>query len=432
MKKIGLFKVFVLLFILPVFPQSGFVPGFIITHEKDTLHGKVAYVDQALLREACQFIREGEPNPVTWSPDELYGFGFTGDKFLVSKEVTIFTPAHVRRSPNGDIQVPESTIQEKVFLELVVEGAANLYKYDQNVFFAEKNGAFYQLYSEEREVGDRDITRRGQIYTKEFKRYVGVLQLLMNDCPGMGEQINAVNLDEESLTRLFIEYSKCRDVQHRFYKEGRGNTSLSFTLKGGVQGAMFFFTNTLKKSQVFSTETFGFQTTPYVSALVSLSNPRISENSSMNLGLFWTHYNMAGFGTYKEGIYDHNHTVELKFHEVGIPLGVQYSFMRKAIKPYLAGGLVFIMNVNRESNWLWEQVSSVGTTVRDTPDDIIKASQLGGYIGAGLEWPVLGKASLLAGLNIQFTNGPMNGSSTNFVVARSGKLAGQVVVGLKF
>ncbi|MEE4177079.1 MAG: hypothetical protein V2I46_06165, partial [Bacteroides sp.] len=60
MKKIGLFKVFVLLFILPVFPQSGFVPGFIITHEKDTLHGKVAYVDQALLREACQFIREGE------------------------------------------------------------------------------------------------------------------------------------------------------------------------------------------------------------------------------------------------------------------------------------------------------------------------------------------------------------------------------------
>jgi hypothetical protein len=106
--------------------------------------------------------------------------------------------------------------------------------------------------------------------------------------------------------------------------------------------------------------------------------------------------------------------------------------MRKAVKPYLAGGLVFIMNVKRESNWLWEQVSSVGTTVRDTPDDIIKASQLGGYLGAGLEWPVFGKASLVAGLNIQFTNGPMNGSSTNFVVARSGKLAGQVVVGLKF
>jgi|GEM_PF-5056769 len=432
MKKLFIFIGLFICFSISAFSQAGFIPGFVVTHEKDTLYGKVAYVDMAMLRKGCQFIQEGESVPVKYSPADLNGFGFTGDMFLVSKDVSVYTPAHVRRSPSGDIQVPESTIEEKVFLEVLVEGAANLYKYNQQVFYAEKGEDLYQLYSEEREVDARNVPRMGQIFTKELKRYVGVLHIVMNDCPGMGGQINAVNLAEEPLARLFIDYSKCRDVQYRFYKEGRSNAKLSFTLKGGMEGALFFFAPNNKSSQFFNSETFGFQNTPYLSAHVSLSNPIVSENTSLTLGLFWAQYNKSGFGTYKEGIYDHNHTVEFKFHEIGIPIGVQYSFIRKVVKPYLSGGFVYVMNVKRESNWLWEQVSSSETTVRKTPEDFIKPSQLGGYFGAGLEWPVYGKASLVAGLNVQFTDGLMNGSSSKFLVVRSGKLAGQMVVGLKF
>ena len=432
MKKITLFEAFVLFLVLPVFSQSGFIPGFVITHEKDTLYGRVAYVDQAMLREGCQFIREGEATPVTWSPDELYGFGFTGDKFFVSREVTVFTPAHVRRSPAGDRRVPESTIEEKVFLELLVEGAANLYKYSQTVFFAEKNNEFFQLYAEEREVDGEEVSQAGKTFTLELKRYVGVLHIIMNDCPGVGESINAVTLNEEQLVRLFMDYSRCREVEPRFFKEDRSRITLSYTLKGGMQGAGFFFQHSRRYAQVFNSGTFGIQASPSIFALVSISNQKIAENVSLDVGLSWARYNISGFDSYEEGIYDQNHTVEMEYQEIGIPLGVNYSFIRKTVSPYLGVGFLFVLNTGRESLWLWEQVSTVETTIRDTPEDFIKPSQIGLYAAGGLEWPVFRQASLIAELNVHFTNGLLSGSTSNFVISRSGKLAGQLLVGIKF
>ena len=439
MEKIGLFKVLVLFFILPVYSQSGFIPGFVITHEMDTLHGKVAYVDQAMLREGCQFIREGETNPVTWSPDDLYGFGFSGGRFFVSREVELITAKSFRRTQTETGEAGDSVALERVFLELLAEGAANLYKYSQGVFFAEKDGTLYQLYSESKETDVRGQVREGQIMAREVRKYIGVLQFLMSDCPGLGSRIHNQAFREPALADLFIDYSECRGMPARTFKEIRPKTEYTFMVKGGVRVSAFYFNAELKESMVFDGWSFGNPLSPQVMGLVSASNRRWGQNLSFEAGLYWASYKMADSLSYREGAFDHFHRVDMEFHEIGIPLGASYTFVRPGVKPYMGTGIMFIFNATKRFDWHWEQVYGELYTLHDRPDNLIKTLQFGMYLNGGLEWPVFNnKASLLTELSFHFTNGIINRNSSEHdlevlqEISRSKKMAGQFSGGLKF
>lgn len=436
MKKLFAVIGFFICFSISAFSQAGFRPGFIINNEGDTIKGKVAYVDETILLRTCQFIEEGALMATNYSPGEILGYGFTGDKFFVSREVTVFTPAHVRRSLSGDRQIPESTVQERVFLELIVQGAANLYKYNPIVFFAGKNGEFFQLFSEERVVSQGS---KATTYAQDIKRYVGVLQVIMGDCPELGEDINRVVLRELSLTDLFLDYSQCRGVPAKTFKEIRQKTQYAFMLKGGVRASWFSFNAVLKDSQIFDRGTFGYPASPHILGLISFSNKRLGENFRFEVGLSWSPYKMADSLSYQVGAFHHYHRVDVEYHEIGIPIGINYSFIRPKVTPYLGTGVMVIFNANSSFDWKWEQVSGDLYNLHERPDNLIKPLQFGGYINGGLEWAIFNnKASLLTELGFHFTNGIIGRSSYGDLpprlqgVTRSNKLAGQVLVGLKF
>jgi hypothetical protein len=431
MKKSIIFMALFICFTIPSFSQTGFRPGFIITNELDTIKGQLAYLDESILLRSCQFIAEGVSTAATYTPGEIFGYGFTGDKFFVSKEVTVFTPSYIRRSPIGDTQVPESSVQENVFLELVVQGAANLYKYNGAVFYVGKNNEFYQLYSEEREVAVQTGATT-TFYTEEIKRYVGVLQMIMKDCVGFGERVNSVSLTEESLAKLFIDYSKCIGVSPVFFKEGRKKTTFNISLLGGIMGSKNNFVYPIKRNRAFSEANLGFQTRPGLGALLSLSSPRYGEKVSLQLGLFLVHYEYEGFASITEGVLTHNHTIEMALTEVKIPIGIKYAFIRRTLTPYVSGGGIFVVNSGVRDEWLWEEVGSIGSTVRKTPESFIKGSQIGGWFSGGMEIPVMSKISFLAEVGFHYTNGLMSGKSSNFQISRSEKITTQILVGLKF
>jgi hypothetical protein len=424
---IGLF----ICFSISAFSQAGFRPGFIITNEGDTIQGKVAYLDETILLRTCQFIEEGASMATTYTPGEIYGYGFSGDKFFVSKEVSVFTPAQVRRSISGDRQIPESTIQEKVFLELIVQGAASLYKYNPLIFYAGKNGDFFQLYSEEREFVVQSDSRSAT-YAQDFKRYVGVLQIIMGDCPDLGAKINRLSLTEELLSKLFIDYSKCRGVTPIHFKEGRRRVTISYSLLGGIMGSQNSFADPVKKSKAFADANLGFQTRPGFGAMISLSNQRTGENVSLQFGLFFVQYNYQGFSTSIQGVVTNEHTIEMALTEVKIPVGIKYTFIRRAVTPYVSGGGIFVMNTGVKDEWLWVEVTSLGSNVRRTPEDFVKGIQGGGWVSGGLEIPVMNRIALVAELGLQYTNGLINSRSSDLHITRSGKTTAQFLVGLKF
>lgn len=439
MKKLVLFKFLVFGMLLAGFSQHGFTPGFIISQGQDTLYGKVAYLDQALMRAGCQFIIEGETNPVTYSPKELYGYGFIGGRFFVSKEVKLITTMSFRRTVAGAEESMDTIAVEKVFLELLVEGAANLYKYGQVVFFAEKDGELIQLYSESKETNVRGQSREGDVMSREVRKYIGVLQYFMSDCPELGSRINRQVFKEISLAELFIDYSHCRGVTAKTFKEFRTKTEYTFLIKGGARVSRFYFNARLKEAQVFDGWSFGSPLSPQVVGLVSFSNKRLGENLSFEAGLSWAHYKMADSLSYREGAFDHFHRVDIEYHEIGIPLGATYTFIRPGVKPYMGTGVMFIFNATKRFDWLWEQEYGDLYTLHDRPDNLIRAMQFGFYLNGGLEWPVFNKkASLLTELNFHFTNGIINRHSSQHdiellkEISRSKKMAGQFLVGLKF
>lgn len=439
MKRIILFKLFVLFFAAAGFPQAGFLPGYIINHQKDTIRGRVAYYDNTRLRLQCQFIGEGETVPVNFGPDDLYGFGFTEGGFFVAREVSVVTTVPFRRSVTGEQQLKDSTFVEKVFLELIVEGAANLYKYSQVVFFAEKNGERFQLYSESKETDVRGQSREGQVMVRNVRKYVGVLQFLMRDCPELGSRINSVRVSELPLARLFMDYSECRAIPFKTFKELGSKTQYNFLVKGGMRVTRFSFKPELKESQIFDRGTFGYPTSPHLLGVVSVSNKKLGDNLSFEAGLSWSPYKMSDSTSYTEGVFDHFHQVDVEYHEIGIPLGIHYSFIRPGVTPYLATGILFVFDITRRFDWKWEQVYGDLYTLHDRPDNLIKTMQFGGYINGGLEWPLLNKkTALVTELNFHFTNGIINRRSTGQeparlqVVSHSNKMNVQFLVGLKF
>ena len=438
MKKLFIFIGLFICFSISAFSQAGFIPGFVVTHEKDTLYGKVAYLDNTLLRQNCRFIGEGGTVPVNYSPDQLFGYGFTGDRFFVSKEVNLVTTMSFRSITDAQ-ELRDSLPAEKIFLELVVEGAANLYKYSQVVFFVEKDGELYQLYSEGKEAGIPGQSREGQTLTWDVRKYVGVLQFLMSDCPELGVRINRVALKEIPLADLFLEYSQCRAVSAQTFKEIHTKTQHTFMLKGGVRVSGFSFKAVNKDSQIFDRGTFGYPASPHILGLISFANKRLGDNLSFEVGLSWSHYKMADSISYQEGAFNHFHRVDVEYHEIGIPIGINHSFIRPKVTPYLGTGVMFIFNAPSRFDWKWEQVSGDLYNLHERPDNLIKTMQFGGYINGGLEWAVFNnKASLLTELGFHYTNGIISRNSYGDVptrlqgVIRSSKLAGQVLVGLKF
>jgi len=137
----------------------------------------------------CIFKKDEQSDPVTYTPDELYGYRFIDDKYFVSKEIKV-----------GDVM-------EKQFVEYIVNGIVDLYTYataDGALrFFVQKDGSdrLVELTNEEHEIYSEDIK-----YLKKINRYSGPLKVMMSDAPSLNHEIDNATLDRRSLIALSKDY----------------------------------------------------------------------------------------------------------------------------------------------------------------------------------------------------------------------------------
>lgn len=182
--------------------QSDFKPGFIISHEMDTMNVLINNAGETDNCKKCVFKENEKGDKKTFGPGDIYGYRFLDGKYYISMEITI----------------KEKT--EKVFLEYLVDGMVDVFCYTHF------NGTSYYIKKEGEELTElsqyeKTIYKDGTEYTIVNKPYVGHLNVLFIDAPETKKDIEKVSLNRNSLISISekYHYEVCDDRGCVVYKK---------------------------------------------------------------------------------------------------------------------------------------------------------------------------------------------------------------------
>lgn len=178
--------------------SSGYQTGFLLTHRLDTVKGLLRFQPRSASPTSC-FFKTGKKSPAKeYEPGSIHGFCTDDGAYYYSRSI----------GRTSD-----------VFLEVLVRGYMNLFKFG-DIYFVEKgDSAFFEL-SDEFEV----IHAEGQRQEQRSRNYTRMLTLLMSDCPEASQRAAGVPLKDKSLVGLVDLYNTCR-----------GSESSLFRVKGKVK-----------------------------------------------------------------------------------------------------------------------------------------------------------------------------------------------------
>ncbi len=292
-----------LLLSIQSFAQKGYEKGFIILKNGLKQTGMVKTVEGFKASKSCNFILAGEKNEINYFPSEINGYRY--DEGTTYESLT-----HEGKT---------------VFMQVLVIGKANLYKYDEK-FFAKKEGIdMFQLIKKDTTVYLKNHQGGALVHLKEYKPYLEELQYyVFADCPTIDTQIKSTKHSEESLTTLFTAYNCFFDPIAP--KSKKSWSKLEFGFIGGVNSSKMrfnfpyqsdFMSVAYKRSNNLS---FGLN--------FKYSSPRISRLASFSIQPTFNQNNYKGtsstvkdsFGNYT--VYDY----EIRFSALKVPFLYQRKF----------------------------------------------------------------------------------------------------------
>ena len=309
--------------------QRDYRKGYIITNMNDTIHGWIDYRGEARNARICSF-RETENGQATdYSPWDIAAYRFIDSKFYISKNI-------------GNDDAPN-----RVFLEYLVNGMANLYYYrEDNVYeryYIEKEGQFHELKIDEIKVEVGGITR-----TMPVKSYVGVLMATLNVWE-MRDNIEKAKLEHKSLINIARDYHNftCTDGSECIIYERR--EPLIALRIGPVVGVGFstfkmvenkflpFFNNDIGDFSWKWNETsyrFDPSTNFTVGINLNFSSPRMGEKLFLQIQAMYTKYHFFDVSQSSSSTIERH----IKSDALQVGLGFKYEYPKGKLRPTLAAG----------------------------------------------------------------------------------------------
>ena len=162
-------------------------PGYIIKNTMDSVSGYVEYATEKKNTSYCMFRSSRKGRSVKLTPEELSGYGFIDDKRYISTAW------------------PDSTVKEKVFVQVLTEGPLKLYQYRQSFLVRKDN--FMLLPVPKKQTVRND---GGSFSSVVDTRYKGLLNILVADCK---LDVGDTKYTENDLTKLAIDYNRCKGFE---------------------------------------------------------------------------------------------------------------------------------------------------------------------------------------------------------------------------
>lgn len=172
--------------------QQGFKEGFLLNERLDTVPGLLKFSGKENAPKPCLFKsdRNGEAKEVF--PGTIHGFCMSDGSYYYSR--------HIGNTAD-------------VFLEVLVKGYMNLFKFGE-IYFVEKGDSVFFELSDQMEVIVSDGAPQ-QMRTRNFSRMLG---LLMADCALGPPELKKVKLRDKSLVQLVVAYNECKASPYDCYR----------------------------------------------------------------------------------------------------------------------------------------------------------------------------------------------------------------------
>ena len=254
-------------FPLFVYSQADFRPAYIIGFNNDTTYGLINY--NANVYYNCEFKKSPESEVVVYKPFEISAYRFIDDKYYISKKVTVknsYEKVNNVEFYNSDKEEVitsshykiEGSTYQKVFLEYLVQGEANLYYLKDNnaiehYFLDNKDSVLIDLTNEEIET-----YHNGELYYLNTSNlYIGKIKATMRACPQLFDKIDNVELNHKEMIDLTSKYHDyiCKDHKCIIYERKIIPPSFHFSIFGGIA---FEKTNNLRLYNLYDSKYLNF------------------------------------------------------------------------------------------------------------------------------------------------------------------------------
>ncbi|MBD1398884.1 PorT family protein [Pontibacter sp. JH31] len=349
--------------------QSGYKPGYVITSQGDTLRGEVTYRSSTLATNTVSFKKDAQSGPVTYTSNDIAGYGFPNDKNFQTKVLD-----------NAD-----TLAAEYVFMEELVRGNISLYLYN-GTFFAEKlsgTGKLHKLYITQEDY----INTYGAPAKRDINHHVQVLNTMTQDCYEVFTKVERIKLAQRNLVGLIKEYNNCTSSgEQTVFKESKkwlavkpgfvaalSHTSLNFSAKDETYLHL--------EHAEFNTNTY-----PSFGLAFLVNSPRINESMSLLVEgrYFKNNFQAEPSYTWFDTYYDNE--IEFDLAAVKLTTALRYDFAGQTIQPFVnIGGF---LNLFQHRDYKHRQyvrrtsTSNPEERIKDNPD-FVNSYQQGFMAGAG-------------------------------------------------
>ena len=350
MKNILLLTIIILGSSLPKgFAQSDFRKGFIVTPEKDTVHGEIDYSVQQL----CIFRKE---NSITeFAPSQLLGYRFYDAKYFSSQ------------------------VLENSFVEALIIGELNLYKNDKGYFIQKSGGEVHKLESQKKAVEEGGI-----IKFRDDTRWKGIISFLTRDCEQSAQLIQKLGLNEISLTNFVINYHECREAAFTFFKASKPLLKLDVGLTAGL--AQSFISLNREMNYFGYLKDHYSSVDPFFGFVFTTSFPRLGEKVTLQTEFLLI---KAGFSSYivKDLPFSNEyHTADIEVTSLSIPFLLKYSLSENKIPLFFQLGIGYDNHFRYGSVLISEREYQDNTsTTTESKALALRKNQIGFIGGVGVQ-----------------------------------------------
>jgi len=323
-----IFSIVFLSFQVSTFSQNhNFKPGAIITLNNDTIVGYIDNQKKTLNSVECAF-KTSDSSITLYSANELNGYFFNDGYSYIAKTVNA------------------SGIDERLFLEYVIDGKINLYKCKY---------LFEELYFIENEQGIKElkITKvekyvDNKVLVGKKDRYKGILNWAMSGDSKMEISIAKTKFNIISFAKLVIEYHEKNNLlfyNYNNYSKSKKEINISVGVSAG------FLNSNLNISPIYTEgpniqffnddmtlSSFHSQFSNPLNSSTNLPSSFRSKNFSFG---FLSSINMGGLLSFETGV-NWNKFVsnEIEFNRIFFPFAIRIALSKyKTITPFVQIGV---------------------------------------------------------------------------------------------
>ena len=360
--------------------------GFIVLANGKYEYGMIQMNPTLNVYEECLFQSDRESEYKKYGPDEIKGYGVINGIHFSTSEITI-----------------DATEQKRFLKHVIDDGLANLYSYNDNRFFV----------------------KRDNLNELHKDNYKALLTEMLTSCKTISSSIKKSRFDAASLRALFIKYQRCTNPESasipfaRFQFDALAGVEFNDVVLNGYSPNLRKGELTLIDKTLFSA---GFNT------IVLFKKKK---DLSLVTGAYYYQQNFYTSHQSVNASYSTIDNIHLDYHELLIPVALQYSFFKKEkmAMPYLKAGIS--IPITLKSRFIWETEQEYVNTVFFERHDIQQKykQSLAPTVSAGAIFKLIGDIRNVLEVSYIISKGELKNDKSNFSV-NSDRLV--VLFGIRF